>query len=107
VILCLALITWIIVKKVDKQTDALINIVKAFSDISIDLEVIKTRIEDYSEEVDRNSDNQLNIITASLKTLSDRIDKLEKANMICLSKLDNDVNRLWGHCARKMERDLR
>lgn len=105
ILLSLAGVSLFVVRRVDKQADALINIASSFSNISKDLKIISKRLEDYDKHNERQNDAHKELITIALKNVSDRMEKLEKSSGNHLTKMDNDVCKLFMYCSRKIERD--
>jgi len=105
VFICMAVGTWIIVRRSNKQTDTLIAILNSFSSIDKDLGIITTKLENYDKHNEKSNDTQKTVIIESLKNISDRMEKLEKTTTSQVSKLDNDINRLYMYCSGRFVRD--
>ena len=105
VFICMAVGTWIIVRRSNKQTDTLIGILNSFSSIDKDLGIITTKLENYDKHNEKSNDTQKTVIIESLKNISDRMEKLEKTTTSQVSKLDNDINRLYMYCSGRFVRD--
>jgi hypothetical protein len=105
VIVCMSIVTWVTVRKGEKHTDSLVSLTKLFSIISTDLKVIIVKLEEYERQGERSTDIHKEMIAQSLKSISDRMEKLEKSNLSTLLSLDNDINRLYLHCSKKIERE--
>lgn len=105
IVLCLGIISITVMRKLGTQTDTLINIMSSFAGINTNLKVIITKLEDYDKNTSKRAEGQKEIIIVSLKNVSDRMEKLENGNKGQIAKMDNDLNRLYMHCSRKIERD--
>jgi Na+/phosphate symporter len=104
-VLCLAVVTWFTLKKGERQTESMIALTKSFLTIGSDLRVIVTMLEEYERQTERNAELQKDMIRTALKSLTDRMEKLEKSSSQILSALDNDINRLYLYCSKKIERE--
>lgn len=105
IVVCMALLTWYTVKKGDKQTDSILSLTQSFSSISSDLKVIITKIDDYEKQSEKTIELQKELTISALKNISDRMEKLEKSTNNSITSLDNDINKLYSYCSRKIERD--
>jgi predicted PurR-regulated permease PerM len=105
IVICLSLLSFVIIKNMKKQTETITNIMTSYSDITLELKSLISKLDNYEKDIFKRGEGQKELVTSALKHISDRMEKLENSNKNTLSKLDTDINRLYMYCSRKIERE--
>ena len=105
VIMVMAFLTIKAFRKAAKNVDNIILISNLFTTINQNLTIIITKLEDFDRSRHDDSIAYKEVQINTIRNITERLDNLEHNTSELLNKMDHDINTLYMHCSKKIERD--